>query len=163
MITRSALRANAASNSSALAETPVATLSTVGRPCDLQSVWAIVVEGIGLEQTIEFAEHLAEFRHRVGTLANGRGCGILRPVFGAWRSLVARTVRVGEVPGSNPGAPIARAPGQGVVRALAARTLSGNADAPGLRRAAVTLDEQVVVASAERFRAEHPPDLHTER
>ena len=24
---------------------------------------------------------------------------------GAWRSLVARTVRVGEVPGSNPGAP----------------------------------------------------------
>src|SRR4051794_40438220 len=27
-------------------------------------------------------------------------------VFGAWRSLVARTVRVGEVPGSNPGAPI---------------------------------------------------------
>ena len=28
--------------------------------------------------------------------------------FGAWRSLVARTVRVGEVPGSNPGAPIVR-------------------------------------------------------
>jgi hypothetical protein len=27
-------------------------------------------------------------------------------VLGAWRSLVARTVRVGEVPGSNPGAPI---------------------------------------------------------
>jgi hypothetical protein len=27
---------------------------------------------------------------------------------GAWRSLVARTVRVGEVPGSNPGAPIVR-------------------------------------------------------
>src|SRR3954470_7832183 len=27
---------------------------------------------------------------------------------GAWRSLVARTVRVGEVPGSNPGAPISR-------------------------------------------------------
>lgn len=31
---------------------------------------------------------------------------ILTGVFGAWRSLVARTVRVGEVPGSNPGAPI---------------------------------------------------------
>src|SRR3954447_4080221 len=30
---------------------------------------------------------------------------ILLPL-GAWRSLVARTVRVGEVPGSNPGAPI---------------------------------------------------------
>ncbi len=29
---------------------------------------------------------------------------------GAWRSLVARTVRVGEVPGSNPGAPICRQP-----------------------------------------------------
>ena len=29
---------------------------------------------------------------------------------GAWRSLVARTVRVGEVPGSNPGAPISRIP-----------------------------------------------------
>ncbi len=29
----------------------------------------------------------------------------MRPL-GAWRSLVARTVRVGEVPGSNPGAPI---------------------------------------------------------
>ena len=41
-------------------------------------------------------------------------------VFGAWRSLVARTVRVGEVPGSNPGAPISlhhraavRAPARG--------------------------------------------------
>ena len=32
-------------------------------------------------------------------------CGILDRI-GAWRSLVARTVRVGEVPGSNPGAPI---------------------------------------------------------
>ena len=39
----------------------------------------------------------------------GRACGILDP-FGAWRSLVARTVRVGEVPGSNPGAPIRKAP-----------------------------------------------------
>ena len=29
---------------------------------------------------------------------------------GAWRSLVARTVRVGEVPGSNPGAPIPGSP-----------------------------------------------------
>src|SRR5204862_8354383 len=39
----------------------------------------------------------------------GRGapCGILASI-GAWRSLVARTVRVGEVPGSNPGAPIWR-------------------------------------------------------
>ena len=35
-----------------------------------------------------------------------RACGILAAQFGAWRSLVARTVRVGEVPGSNPGAPI---------------------------------------------------------
>ena len=29
---------------------------------------------------------------------------------GAWRSLVARTVRVGEVPGSNPGAPMTETP-----------------------------------------------------
>lgn len=32
------------------------------------------------------------------------------PCVGAWRSLVARAVRVGEVPGSNPGAPIAESP-----------------------------------------------------
>ena len=36
-------------------------------------------------------------------------CGILA-TFGAWRSLVARTVRVGEVPGSNPGAPMCQNP-----------------------------------------------------
>ena len=38
-----------------------------------------------------------------------RGAGCLwntDRLIGAWRSLVARTVRVGEVPGSNPGAPI---------------------------------------------------------
>ena len=38
----------------------------------------------------------------------GQHASILRPL-GAWRSLVARTVRVGEVPGSNPGAPITAA------------------------------------------------------
>ncbi len=41
-----------------------------------------------------------------------------RPPLGAWRSLVARTVRVGEVPGSNPGAPMSwnplEKPGSGV-------------------------------------------------
>ena len=36
-------------------------------------------------------------------------CGLLNSI-GAWRSLVARTVRVGEVPGSNPGAPTKKAP-----------------------------------------------------
>src|SRR3982750_723182 len=41
--------------------------------------------------------------------------------FGAWRSLVARTVRVGEVPGSNPGAPIFSGAGLGPARA---RTVS---------------------------------------
>ena len=34
----------------------------------------------------------------------------LLAAFGAWRSLVARTVRVGEVPGSNPGAPMIATP-----------------------------------------------------
>src|SRR4051794_7391300 len=37
---------------------------------------------------------------------DGGAAARLIAVFGAWRSLVARTVRVGEVPGSNPGAPI---------------------------------------------------------
>lgn len=37
-------------------------------------------------------------------------CDTHGDAFGAWRSLVARTVRVGEVPGSNPGAPIATRP-----------------------------------------------------
>src|SRR6185369_6807001 len=44
-----------------------------------------------------------------GPLLQGRRglrLSTLRPCLGAWRSLVARTVRVGEVPGSNPGAPI---------------------------------------------------------
>jgi hypothetical protein len=39
--------------------------------------------------------------------ANPAPCAKLS-CLGAWRSLVARTVRVGEVPGSNPGAPIAQ-------------------------------------------------------
>src|SRR6476469_672965 len=40
-----------------------------------------------------------------GDWASGALVGYLACV-GAWRSLVARTVRVGEVPGSNPGAPL---------------------------------------------------------
>jgi hypothetical protein len=44
--------------------------------------------------------------HLAGSLnGSGRPSEIIA-LFGAWRSLVARTVRVGEVPGSNPGAPI---------------------------------------------------------
>ena len=42
--------------------------------------------------------------HRWGVI--GVVSEIIVAAFGAWRSLVARTVRVGEVPGSNPGAPI---------------------------------------------------------
>ena len=42
-------------------------------------------------------------------------CGLLEPI-GAWRSLVARTVRVGEVPGSNPGAPIETSLFAGILR-----------------------------------------------
>ena len=37
------------------------------------------------------------------------GCGMTRFVFGAWLSPVERCVRVAEVPGSNPGAPITQA------------------------------------------------------
>src|SRR5437762_4162767 len=47
---------------------------------------------------------MARFRARLFLLSRAR----LDSDFGAWRSLVARTVRVGEVPGSNPGAPISR-------------------------------------------------------
>ena len=45
----------------------------------------------------------------VGDVTSGLGGRLTRlhsPGPGAWRSLVARTVRVGEVPGSNPGAPM---------------------------------------------------------
>ena len=47
---------------------------------------------------------MARFRPLLFSLSRAR----LDSDFGAWRSLVARTVRVGEVPGSNPGAPISR-------------------------------------------------------
>ena len=40
---------------------------------------------------------------------------------GAWRSLVARAVRVGEVPGSNPGAPIKKPRKCGVFVGLVVR------------------------------------------
>jgi hypothetical protein len=53
-------------------------------------------------------------------------CGLLA-CLGAWRSLVARTVRVGEVPGSNPGAPIFK-------KVLLGSRVAGGDAAPGFLR-----------------------------
>ena len=52
---------------------------------------------VAVERLVELANQLARCRPRADTILDR---------LGAWRSLVARTVRVGEVPGSNPGAPI---------------------------------------------------------
>ena len=48
-----------------------------------------------------------------------------RTLPGAWRSLVARTVWVGEVPGSNPGAPMAGVTADGSSQVRHARPRSG--------------------------------------
>jgi hypothetical protein len=61
--------------------------------------------------------------HSTG-LASRLGCSL-----GAWRSLVARTVWVGEVPGSNPGAPICF-----LFAADAIRRLREPSRIPGVRR-----------------------------
>src|SRR4029450_4129584 len=65
---------------------------------------------VEVHRLVEIANQSGVVRHaptlppgRVGAARRVRS--ILRHL-GAWRSLVARTVRVGEVPGSNPGAPI---------------------------------------------------------
>src|SRR5690242_17505950 len=50
--------------------------------------------------------------------------------FGAWRSLVARTVRVGEVPGSNPGAPICLPPVDSTACAVRAGSFGDGFDPP---------------------------------
>ena len=61
--------------------------------------------GAASRSRAKIAPRMASFRcHRV--VGPGLVSEIIVAAFGAWRSLVARTVRVGEVPGSNPGAPI---------------------------------------------------------
>ncbi len=79
----------------------------VRRPGHLQAVDAVVVEALRLEQAVELGQDLGGGGGHRATIAATRRVGYCRRV-GAWRSLVARTVRVGEVPGSNPGAPISR-------------------------------------------------------
>jgi hypothetical protein len=63
---------------------------------------------VAIHRVVELLDQLGVVSH-APTLAAGAprvvALSILLPL-GAWRSLVARTVRVGEVPGSNPGAPI---------------------------------------------------------
>jgi len=70
---------------------------------DLQAIRAVVIEALRLEDAVELGDDL-------GCCNGGHGANISDMGYcwgvGAWRSLVARAVRVGEVPGSNPGAPI---------------------------------------------------------
>src|SRR5438552_678671 len=65
---------------------------------------------------------------------------------GAWRSLVARTVRVGEVPGSNPGAPIAYAMGVGGRR----RGRIADRRAVGVERRTVQVGDRRLAGESER-------------
>src|SRR5207302_6542463 len=68
----------------------------------LQPVHAVVLEATRLQDLVELADDLPQ-RHR-----HGPKISLWNTPWrvGAWRSLVARTVRVGEVPSSNLGAPI---------------------------------------------------------
>ena len=80
------------------------------RPGHLQAVDAVVLEASGLEQAVELLPGSRTSGAGIGRDDSGpAGVEYCRRV-GAWRSLVARTVRVGEVPGSNPGAPITEVP-----------------------------------------------------
>src|SRR5439155_5737987 len=76
----------------------------------LQAVGAVVLEAPAPEQAIDVLE---DFRDGGGHRKRWNPSGRVKysHCVGAWRSLVARTVRVGEVPGSNPGAPIGEVPG----------------------------------------------------
>ena len=69
-----------------------------------------------LEQRVRVGDDLVPFRPRAQPKGSpllpnipGRGAGTLWAL-GVWRSLVARSVRVGEVPSSNLGTPISRRP-----------------------------------------------------
>src|SRR5438105_828566 len=80
----------------------------------LQAVGAVILEARRLEQGVELVDDLGErYGGHEGEDIRPRAAGGVWNTglrLGAWRSLVARTVRVGEVPGSNPGAPIERRP-----------------------------------------------------
>ncbi len=70
---------------------------------DLEPVRAIVLEPLRFQQLVDLSEDVLKRRgHRPKRIAVWN----THRRVGAWRSLVARTVRVGEVPSSNLGAPI---------------------------------------------------------
>ena len=77
----------------------------LGRSRNLQAVGTVVLKASGFEQTIDLLEDLGKQGGHHAKIAALEVWNTHERV-GAWRSLVARTVRVGEVPGSNPGAPI---------------------------------------------------------
>ncbi len=80
-------------------------------PGHVQAVDAVADEALGFERAVELSADLGGgggYRGDDGARAGvvgGTHVGYCWGV-GAWRSLVARTVRVGEVPSSNLGAPI---------------------------------------------------------
>ena len=90
--------AAARSKSSREDETPHAIFVTSSAPSTCRPGRAVLGEAVDLEQLVRVADDL---------VAVGQGAIIatLRPL-GVWRSLVARSVRVGEVPSSNLGTPI---------------------------------------------------------
>ncbi len=132
----------ARSKSSALAVTPVASFLISPLPGDLEAVGAVVLEALGLEELVQLGDGVLQLAgHGASVAARAPSAGVetvwseaKRSVWdtavcvGAWRSLVARAVRVGEVPGSNPGAPICR-------RSANGREQGRNAGSGGARAA----------------------------
>ena len=86
---------------------------------------SVIVEGPGGTEVLQDSPSKEEIDAAVAALGGRR----IAP-FGAWRSLVARTVRVGEVPGSNPGAPIGK---QASLRRASRFSLRSSGPRPGLR------------------------------
>ena len=68
--------------------------------------YAVVLESARIQDPVGLGEDLGHGGTHRTSLAASSGMGYSWSI-GAWRSLVARTVRVGEVPSSNLGAPIA--------------------------------------------------------
>src|SRR6185503_7730556 len=85
----------------------------LGRADDLQPLRGELGEPLDLEQLVRARDDLVPPCHRVESTATatlrprrqGKGTATL-VALGVWRSLVARSVRVGEVPSSNLGTPI---------------------------------------------------------
>ena len=120
----------ACSKSARELETPQSEQRHLVRSDHLQAGRRELRPALDLEQRIRIGDDLVPPGHahslepRRSPNIPGRGAGTLWAL-GVWRSLVARSVRVGEVPSSNLGTPIARRPvipggvtGRGILRAV---------------------------------------------